>query len=119
MTDNSIQQVHSNGSMASPWCSGANMLGNFFIKWFSVGASNNYTVRSFILGICCFGINLLLYAKALKTISRAIVYPNMIGMTMNRLTLLGVFAFRERFTARDVLGLVFVVAGVALFSRAL
>ena len=98
-----------------------NTLGNFCVKRFSTSTEINhitdYLAPSFVLGICCFGLNLLLYAKALKTIPLTIAYPIMIGVTMSGLTLFGIFAFAERFTLRDTLGLAFVAAGIALFSR--
>jgi len=72
-----------------------------------------------MLGVAFFGINLLLYAKALKTIPVAIAYPIMIGTTMSALTILGVLIFGERLAIRDLCGLVFVAGGIALFARAI
>ncbi len=98
-----------------------NILGNYFIKRFSINAEVNsvldYFRSSFIAGTLFFGLGLLLYTRALKELPITLAYPLMIGITMMALSVLAVLSLGERIGFRDAIGAVFVVAGVVLLSR--
>lgn len=98
-----------------------NILGNFFIKRFSVRVQINnlfdYLDPSFVAGTLLFGVALLLYARALKEIPISLAYPVMVGFSMTALSLLAIFSLGERFGLRDAIGAVLVLSGVALLTR--
>jgi small multidrug resistance pump len=98
-----------------------NILGNYFIKRFSVdGEVQNiwsYLRPSFMFGLLFFGGGLLLYARALKDIPISLAYPIMVGVTMTALSLLAIISLGERVEFRDAIGAGLVLTGVALLSR--
>jgi multidrug transporter EmrE-like cation transporter len=98
-----------------------NILGNFFIKKFSLGAEVNdvldYLRPSFIFGVIFFGTGLLLYTRALKEVPVTIAYPIMVGVTLTALSALAIFVLGERFTPRAALGATLIIAGIVLLSR--
>jgi small multidrug resistance pump len=99
-----------------------NVLGNFFIKRFSIhadiGGLLGYLRPSFIAGMVFFAFGLLLYTRALKEIPITLAYPIMVGVTLTTVSVLAIFLLGERFAVRDAMGAAFVIAGIALLSHA-
>jgi multidrug transporter EmrE-like cation transporter len=99
-----------------------NVLGNYFIKRFSISADLNnplnYFRPLFMSGVLFFGVGLLLYTRALAQVPITLAYPIMVGLTLTTLSALAIFSLGEQLTPRDAFGAAFVVAGIALLSHA-
>ncbi len=97
-----------------------NTLGNFFIKRFSVATEVqgvlDYLSPSFVLGLAFFGLNLVLYARALTGIPLALAYPILVGSTVAGVAGIAAFWFGEQLGVAHLLGLALVTAGIALLA---
>jgi small multidrug resistance pump len=98
-----------------------NVLGNVFMKNFSGAAEftgiRDFFATSFVLALGCFGLNVLLYSRALKDISLAYAYPTLVSTSIVLISGLSVVLFQERLSARSIAGIALVLGGVVLLSR--
>ena len=76
-----------------------------------------YLSVPFILGIACFGLNLLFYAQALKKLPISLAYPLMVSL--GYLLILGVswFIFGERLAPMRYVGAGLMLVGLWLLVR--
>jgi multidrug transporter EmrE-like cation transporter len=98
-----------------------NTVGNLFIKKFSASSElrgvADYLALPFVIGLVCFGLNLVFYSRALKDIPIAVAYPILVGASVVCIVLVAVNWFGEKFGISHGIGVVLVVAGVALLAR--
>jgi multidrug transporter EmrE-like cation transporter len=98
-----------------------NTLGNLFIKQLSetkeLHGIMNYIAPPFILGLGCFGANLVLYSRALKYIPIAVAYPILVGSTMSCIVLVAVSWFGEAFGVAHALGMTLVLSGIWILAH--
>lgn len=71
----------------------------------------------FLLGICCFGLNLMAYTQALKRLPLSIAYPLMITIGYLIILVVSWFLFQERLTATKYAGAVLMIGGLWLLVR--
>jgi multidrug transporter EmrE-like cation transporter len=98
-----------------------NVAGNLFVKQFSatteIRSLWNYATAPFVLGISAFGLGVIFYGRALKDIPIVLAYPIQVGACILVIALFAVAMFGERIGLRDALGIMLVVAGIALLSH--
>lgn len=99
-----------------------NVLGNVFIKRFSlsseINSSLDYLNLQFLLGAFFFAVGLLLYTRALKEVPLTLAYPVMVGVSLTAISLLAIFWLGEQFTVRVLVGSALVIGGIAVLSQA-
>jgi multidrug transporter EmrE-like cation transporter len=71
----------------------------------------------FIGGLACYGINVILFGKALKALPVAIAYPVLAGTSLALISLAASILFRERLAAVHWTGAVLVFFGIVLLTR--
>jgi multidrug transporter EmrE-like cation transporter len=71
----------------------------------------------FVLGLAFYGINVVLFAKALDSAAVSIAYPVLAGSGFAMLAIASAIVFGERLCAQQIAGLVIVVVGIALLVR--
>ena len=71
----------------------------------------------FIGGLACYGINVILFGKALKALPVAIAYPVLAGTSLALISLVASILFRERLAAVHWTGAVLVFFGIVLLTR--
>ncbi len=77
----------------------------------------SYLSVPFVAGVFLFGLNLLLYAQALKRIPISVAYPVMVSVGYLLILVVSFFAFGERLSLARYGGAVLVLAGVWLLVR--
>lgn len=97
-------------------------IGNVFIKF----ASNNsgaatrfyeiYLNPYFILGVCCFLLNLILFSQAIRTVPVALAYPILSTLAFVTLNVVSINLLGERLQFHQYLGIAVALGGVALMS---
>ncbi len=81
------------------------------------GIVQTYLNWPFIVGICCFGLNLLAYTQALKRLPLSIAYPMMVTVGYLIILVVSWFLFQERLTATKYIGAVMMIGGLWLLVR--
>ena len=71
----------------------------------------------FIGGLACYGVNVILFGKALKALPVAIAYPVLAGTSLAVISLVATLLFRERLTVVHWTGAVLVFFGIVLLTR--
>lgn len=71
----------------------------------------------FIGGLACYGINVILFAKALKLLPVAIAYPVLAGTSLALISFVASIVFRERLAPVHWAGAVLVFFGIVLLTR--
>jgi multidrug transporter EmrE-like cation transporter len=71
----------------------------------------------FLVGIGCFGLNLLAYTQALKRLPLSMAYPFMITLGYLIILVVSWFLFQERLTATKYVGAVLMIGGLWLLVR--
>jgi multidrug transporter EmrE-like cation transporter len=98
----------------------ANSLANVLIKR-SSGVHGSglqlYLNRWFVGGCALFGINLLFYTYALKSLPLSCAYPLMVGGTLMLVTLFACLEFGEPMSLLRVSGMGFILLGATLVVR--
>jgi multidrug transporter EmrE-like cation transporter len=71
----------------------------------------------FVLGVACFGLNLLAYTMALRKLPLSLAYPIMVSV--GYLIILGVsaFLFQEKLAVRQYMGTALMLGGLWLLVR--
>lgn len=70
--------------------------------------------KFFIWGAFLFGINLIFYMLALKSIPISVAYPIMIGMSLTIITTIGFFFLHESISYMHIIAYVLIFAGIFL-----
>jgi multidrug transporter EmrE-like cation transporter len=98
-----------------------NSAGNLLIKRFSASVEIrglwDYASPSFIMGMAAFGLGVILYGRALKDIPIVLAYPIQVGTCVLIIGLFAVAAFGEKFGVQHFLGVLLIVAGIAVLAR--
>jgi len=98
-----------------------NSAGNILIKKFSknviVSSPLSYANVYFIAGLLCFGINVILYAKALEGLPLGTAYPILVGLSIIIVSAASVFLFNAHFGLFHVLGMALILTGATILVR--
>ena len=70
----------------------------------------------FFLGLSFYGINVLLFAKALQTLGVATAYPVLAGVSFFLLSLASYVAFDEKLAVVQYIGIVVILFGIYLLT---
>jgi multidrug transporter EmrE-like cation transporter len=99
----------------------ANAAANLLLKRSATGGTGEgvaqYLTSYFLVGVALFAVNVLLYAKALQGIAVSIAYPILVGVGAVIVVVGSGVVFKESVSAAQLLGIGFIVAGVALIGR--
>lgn len=107
------------------WLSGGvlgSVLGNVLIKQSSRTAVDGllaYLSVPFIGGAAVYGLGLLCYMQALRTLPLTLAYPMLVGASVLCTALLAMLTFDERVGIGEVLGIALIVVGIAVLTRRL
>jgi multidrug transporter EmrE-like cation transporter len=71
----------------------------------------------FVLGLVFYGINVVLFAKALDSASVSVAYPVLAGSGFAMLAVASTIVFNERLNVQQVAGLIVIVVGIAMLVR--
>ena len=98
-----------------------NSVGNLLIKRFSatteIRGLLDYVTLSFVMGIAAFGLGVVLYGRALKDIPIVLAYPIQVGTCVFVIALFAVAVFGEKFGLQHFLGVLLIIAGIAVLAR--
>ena len=76
-----------------------------------------YVSVPFLLGISCFGLNLLAYTQALKRLPISTAYPVMVSLGYLLILVVSWFLFQERLGVQRYVGAALMIAGLWLLLR--
>lgn len=96
-----------------------NTIANVFIKYAADRGGhmcNMYFSWYFILGITFFGLNLLLYTKALSYLPLHVGYPFLVGLSAFGITASSFFIFGAAFEYKDILGVILLIIGICILT---
>jgi len=79
--------------------------------------ARTYLSPSFLVGLACFGLNLLAYTQALKKLPLSIAYPTMVSLGYLIILVVSWFVFQERLTLPRYVGAGLILAGIWLVVR--
>ncbi|ERT07447.1 small Multidrug Resistance family protein [Lyngbya aestuarii BL J] len=71
----------------------------------------------FLAGLGVYGINVILYAKALEKLPVSVAYPVFASIGFGLIVLAGVWFFGERLEINQWIGLGMILAGIIIMSR--
>lgn len=71
----------------------------------------------FLIGLSLFGLNILLYAKALEGVHVSLGYPVLVGIGVAVITLFSLLVEGKQFNISQVVGMLLVLAGIGLLSK--
>lgn len=71
----------------------------------------------FIGGLACYGINVILFAKALENLPVSVAYPVLAGSSLALISFVAAMLFHEKMAAVHWAGAVFIVIGIVLITR--
>jgi undecaprenyl phosphate-alpha-L-ara4N flippase subunit ArnE len=98
-----------------------NTAGNLLVKRFSesvtVHGLFDFLSPSFVFGIAAFGLGVVFYSRALRQIPIVMAYPIQVGACILLIAAFAVASFGERLAATDALGIILILAGIALLAR--
>lgn len=83
----------------------------------ALAAAAPFLSWSYLLGLACFGLNLLCYSLALRSLKISLAYPLMVSLGYLVILAFGWFIFAERLTAMQYVGVGLVLAGLWLVVR--
>lgn len=97
-------------------------IGNLLLKQAQQGCCASGTFRLvlcpwFIAGLAFYGINVLLFAKALEALPVSRAYPVLSGVAFSLVAGSGFLLFGEQFHRVHFLGLAFILVGIFLIAR--
>lgn len=98
-------------------------IGNMLLKWSRMslppdaGVVQQYLSLTFVGGLTFYGINVLLFAKALDNMQVSAAYPILAGSGFAFLALASYFMLGESFPPSKLAGLSFVLVGIYLLAR--
>jgi len=68
-------------------------------------------------GLMFYGVNVLIFAKALESLPVSVAYPVLAGLGFAAIALGGAIFFGEQLSSAQVVGLMVLVAGIGLVAR--
>jgi len=68
-------------------------------------------------GIGCYGINVLVFAKALEALNVSVAYPVLAGLSFALISLGAAYYFKENFGWMQWIGLMLVLVGIILLAQ--
>lgn len=71
----------------------------------------------FIGGLACYGINVILFAKALEKLPVSVAYPVLAGASLALISFFAAMLFHEKLSAIHWGGVVFIFVGIILITR--
>jgi len=71
----------------------------------------------FIAGLVCYGVNVILFARALDKLAVSLAYPVLAGASFVLITAMAAWLFHERLSPVQWTGAVFIVVGIFLVAR--
>jgi len=83
----------------------------------AAGALSAYLSVPFVLGVICFGLNLLAYTQALRKLPISSAYPIMVSLGYLIILVVSWFLFQERMGAQRYVGAGLMIAGLWLLVR--
>lgn len=97
-------------------------IGNFFLKKSQSLDENRHVFDSFfnlyfLLGIAFYGINVILFAKALRRLPVSMAYPVLAGLSFFFLVIVARIFLGERLFSHQIVGIVLVTIGVILLGK--
>ncbi|TCU31319.1 DMT family transporter [Rhizobium azibense] len=98
-------------------------IGNILLKWSrtsmpaDAGLLDKFLSVGFIGGLAFYGINIILFAKALDSMEVSIAYPILAGSGFAMLAAASYYIFGEPFHLHKWIGLALVLAGVVFLAR--
>ena len=72
------------------------------------------TNLALLAGLATFGLNVIFYLLALRSLPLSVAYPVMVGATFLIVSTASVFFLKEQITVVQYLGFAFIIAGLAL-----
>lgn len=93
-------------------------IGSILLKWSrtslpaGAGPADKFLSIGFMAGLVFYGINVLLFAKALETIEVSVAYPVLAGTGFALLVVSSHYIFGETFHLYNWIGLGLVLAGI-------
>ena len=98
-----------------------NSAGNVLIKRFSSQPHDasllGYLDANFILGLACFGANVLIYAKALEKLPIETAYPILVGLSLLLVSAAALLVFHARFGLWHAIGMAMILGGATILVR--
>lgn len=96
-----------------------NACANLLLKRSSIGTEGlgQYLSVFFLVGIALFGLNVVIYAKALQGIPVAFAYPVLVGLGFILVVFGAHFWFQEQITLQKLVGVSVILAGVVLVAK--
>jgi multidrug transporter EmrE-like cation transporter len=83
----------------------------------ALAAAAPFLSWSYLLGLLCFGLNLVCYSLALRNMKISVAYPLMVSLGYLVILAFGWFLFAERLTAVQYVGIGIVFLGFWLVVR--
>ena len=81
------------------------------------GALRAYFSLPFVLGVVCFGLNLLAYTQVLRKLPISAVYPIMVSVGYLIILIVSWFVFQERLSPQRYAGAALLLGGLWLLLR--
>jgi multidrug transporter EmrE-like cation transporter len=98
-----------------------NVAGNLLVRRFSttvaVRSLWDYVSPAFVLGIAAFGLGVVFYSRALRSIPIVMAYPIQVGACILLIAAFAAAVFGEKIGIPDALGIALILGGIALLSR--
>ena len=96
-----------------------NTMANILIKksTFQEEGIDTFLTLNFLLGVFLFGLNLVFYTIALKTLHVSIGYPVLVGVSIAGVTAISIVSLGEKITVPHSIGLLLIVLGVFILFR--
>ncbi|WEX91694.1 SMR family transporter (plasmid) [Sinorhizobium garamanticum] len=98
-------------------------IGNILLKWSRAslpahaGLSDTFLSPGFAGGLAFYGINVVLFAKALDSMEVSVAYPILAGSGFAMLMVASRYIFGEPFHLHKWIGLAFVLVGIIFLAR--
>jgi multidrug transporter EmrE-like cation transporter len=98
-----------------------NVAGNLLMKKFALDHSIkgilSYANPIFVIGGVMFGINLVLYARAVQSIPLVVAYPVLVGASILLVALAATLLFSEKLTPSMMGGMALISVGLVLLTK--
>ncbi|NEO84357.1 MAG: EamA family transporter [Spirulina sp. SIO3F2] len=99
-----------------------NCLGSLLLKQSRLVATDNSLASLlfspwFIGGLCVYGINVVLFAKALEKLPVSAAYPVLAGLGFALIAIAGNYFFEERLGLMQYIGMGVIFVGIILMTR--
>ena len=116
-----------NFSISSNWVilviAGINAsLGNVFLKKSQMNSMSSDLISNvmslwFLGGLMFYGVNVILFAKALKVIPVSVAYPVLAGVGFFSTSILAIFYFDESMSLHKITGIILILIGMMIVGK--